>query len=101
MITVIAIALNVALWLPLAMLYAWALQTLWGWYAVPIFGLPFLSYGAAMGVGLVVQFLTRGIPNYHSERPAGDKAWDFAGCITRPIFVVGAGWVYLQLWPLS
>ena len=98
---IVGLVVCVLFWLPLAMLYAWALQTLWVWYIVPIFSSTPLSFGAALGVGLVVQFLTQSIPKMHSNRSMSDKALDFAGCIIRPFAAVGAGWIYLQLWPLS
>ncbi len=101
MINAVAVIVVAAAWLPLAMYYAWALQTLWNWYAPAIFGLPVISYGAAFGIGLVTQFLTRSIPKVNSGSSFSDGAWDFAGIISRPLLAVGAGWVYLKLWPLS
>ena len=35
-----------------------ALKMLWGWFMVPTFGLPTLSLAQAIGVGIMVGFLT-------------------------------------------
>ena len=100
MTILISFMIVVVIWLPFPMLYAWALQTIWLWYAVPIFGLPALSFSAAFGVGLIAQFVTRNVPQVNSGRPAKDKAWDLFAVSVRPLAVVFAGWVYLQIWPL-
>ena len=97
---VIAIILVPVIWFPLAMLYAWALQVLWNWYVPAIFDLPMIPYSAALGIGLIVGFLAKGIPRTDSDRPWSDKWWDFVAMIIRPLAAVGSGWVYLQIWPL-
>lgn len=41
------------------MVNGWALMTLWGWFIVPIFGLPSLTIVQAIGVAMVISFLTK------------------------------------------
>ncbi len=41
-----------------AVVNGWVLSILWGWFMVPTFGLPALSIPAAIGVALVVHYLT-------------------------------------------
>lgn len=47
--------------LTVAVLAIWrgiVLSTIWGWFMVPVFGLPALTITPAIGVALVVSFLT-------------------------------------------
>ncbi len=37
--------------------YGWVLSTIWGWFAVPIFGLPALGIVQSVGVGIVFRML--------------------------------------------
>lgn len=37
----------------------WALMTLWGWFIVPVFELPSLTIVKAIGVAMVISFLTK------------------------------------------
>lgn len=37
----------------------WALMTLWGWFIVPVFELPPLTTVQAIGVAMVISFLTK------------------------------------------
>ena len=36
-----------------------ALKLLWGWFMVPTFGLPVISLVQAIGIGIVISFLTQ------------------------------------------
>lgn len=38
----------------LAVFHAWELRLLWGWFAVPLFGLPALTYAHAIGIRAIV-----------------------------------------------
>jgi len=42
-------------------LHAWVLMQLWAWFMVPIFGVNLLGLPHAMGIGLLVFFLTHSI----------------------------------------
>ncbi len=53
-----------ATWILGSIYSGWILKTLWTWFVVPTFGLPGLSIASAIGLGLVVRWLTY---VYHSE----------------------------------
>lgn len=72
------------------------LQALWGWFIVTTFGLPELSLVEALGLSLVVGFLTMHIDNDdpdNDSRSAGEKAFAgmFAGLFLYTfVYVMGA-----------
>lgn len=61
----------------LTILRGLVLQALWGWFMVTTFGLPTLTLVEALGLSLVVSFLTMYIPNEdpdNDSRSPGEKA---------------------------
>lgn len=81
-----------------SLLRGWALSILWGWFMVPL-GLPALPLVTAMGVALVVSFMTyQRIPDCKEK----DKEWyerlgDTLGhIILMPFLVLGIGWIIKQ-----
>ena len=78
----------------LTILNGWALRILWGWFIEP-FGLMPLTMGHAIGVSMIVTFLTY---QFESEKPKETKSntgtifWAFL----RPFFSVSFGWVAYQ-----
>lgn len=78
-----------------------ALSILWRWFAVPLLHLPPLSLAGAIGVSLVVSFLTH---QYSREEPAETEKQKrerrvhvAAYCILRPLFLLAAG-ALVRLW---
>lgn len=69
-------------------LNGFALKILWGWFMVPVFSLPALTIPAALGIGIVVSFLT-----HHSgtTQQRGDRSWSAMHLVTRPILAVVLG----------
>lgn len=61
------------------------LRTLWGWYVVPLFHLPFLSLPNAIGLACLVCFLT----NQYQYRPKEMQKWDKFWGFFNP-FITGA-----------
>ena len=63
------------------------LSILWGWFIVPL-GLPEIGLANAIGVSLVVGFLTR----HHatSEKDLSDRIIE---SLITPLIVLGFGWV--------
>ena len=49
----------------------WAIAKLWGWFMVPIFGLPVLTIPMALGVGTVVVYLTHRIDWAEAKTDSG------------------------------
>ncbi len=100
----IRLGIIIIIWIPLTALNAWALQTLWNWYIPHIFGLLPLGFSEAVGVALLVTYLTHTMS--HNIIEGERENWqDLIGRISvsiiKPLFGVGAGWVYLWVWPIS
>jgi len=77
----------------------WVLSILWGWFMVPTFGLPTLSMPQAMGIALVVSYLTyhyNGVPAQEKEKTKAEKIISVSMPILRPLFTLGFGWVIHQ-----
>lgn len=72
-----------------AILRGWALSILWGWFAMPVFGLPALGIAQAMGVALTIGILT------HQYVPNKDKeTWQpFATMLCAPFLGLLIGWI--------
>ena len=76
----------------------YVLSIMWGWFVVPLFNLPPLSVPYAIGISLVVSFLTQ--PNYKSS-PDKEKAIskviaEIVVGMFSPLMYLGIGWVVLQ-----
>jgi Na+(H+)/acetate symporter ActP len=59
-----------------SILNGWVLSILWGWFMVPIFHLPTLSIPAALGIALIIGYLTKqSTPTdaKDEERSSGEK----------------------------
>lgn len=84
-VTVGAIALSVMAWF----WRAWAIVTLWGWFAVPIFHFPAISYAQALAVTLLVHMMT------YQYVPSKEKDWMMPLSIQflGPPLAVFIGWV--------
>ena len=72
------------------------LSVLWRWFMVPIFGLPELSLVVAIGVGLVISFLTY----QHIEiEPAEEESFGYRfgkalfAAIFYPAIALFFGWI--------
>lgn len=75
--------------LGLSILYnGWALQLLWSWFMVPIFGLPALSIAQAIAVAMIIGFVTY---QYH-ESPKETKE---NGLVTAVFLLLFRPLVYL------
>ncbi len=70
----------------------WVFAILWGWFAVPLFGLPALSIPAAIGIAMVVSMLTM-----RSSDPAKENQWaTFTAQALAPLFALLIGWIAKQ-----
>jgi uncharacterized membrane protein SpoIIM required for sporulation len=76
----------------------YVLTVLWAWFLVPVFGLPALAIAPAIGLALVVSFLT--YQSDASKEPEGEfserMAKAVAHALLMPAFVLGIGWVVRQ-----
>jgi len=77
-----------------ALLNGWALTLLWSWFVVPTFpDLPVLSLGQAIGLGMIISFLTY---QYIDAEPSKEDNSAFkavAATILRPIIYVLFGYI--------
>lgn len=75
----------------------YSLSVLWSWFMVPIFGLPALSIASAIGVALVVGFITHQPDTTKDDESFADKtvkAVVFA--VLYPPLMLGIGWIVKQ-----
>jgi hypothetical protein len=66
------------------------ISVLWGWFIVPTFNIAALSIPVAIGVGLILSYIT------HQEiKTDGDKkvADIIIRTILNPLVVIGFGWI--------
>jgi len=76
------------------LLNGFVLSILWGWFIVGVFGLPALTVGQAIGVSMVIGFLT-----YQQTHDSAKKSWAevlSAGlglAILKPLITLAFGWV--------
>lgn len=69
-------------------LYGIAFVLLWGWFIVPIFGLPSLSIVPAIGICILIGLLT-----YHGSNTDKITWRQVLGLYLSPIFAIIAGYV--------
>lgn len=79
-------------------LNGWALAKLWSWFIVKTFELPPLSIPAAIGLSIVVGYLTHQLDTKENK----DEYWKtlvkgLALATAKPIFTLLFGWI-VQLW---
>jgi hypothetical protein len=70
-------------------LNGYALSVRWGWFIVPIFGMPSLSIVTAAGLALVVSYLT------HQLHEKNNDGLSFTIVVTliKPAFGLFFGWI--------
>ncbi len=89
----------VALLVLSSLLRGYAFSVLWGWFMVPTLGLPHLSVAQAIGIAMVVSFLT-----YHDTSNIPKKEESAGATIARgvsfavayPLLALLIGWVVHQ-----
>ena len=78
-----------------AILNGWAFQTLWQWFVVTKFGLPMLTNAQAIGLSMLVSFLTTDTRDLKTnETDMAAKISTMTGMlVARPVFTVAIAWV--------
>lgn len=73
----------------------YALKVLWGWFIVPIFHLPQLSIPSAIGIALVVGYLTKQTNDCEEKERSGGEKFSRAvlEAILRPSLALLVGWI--------
>ncbi len=77
----------------------WTFSILWGWFAVPIFGLPALGVAQAVGVTLLFGFPVSKMPKQEKEdkEPGEGLAWVVAWTFIKPAMFLTVGWIAKSL----
>lgn len=77
-----------------AILSGYALSVLWAWFIVATFSAPQISVPAAVGLALVVSYLTHQISDRKSERTFTEQlVHGFSWATFKPLFALAVGWV--------
>jgi hypothetical protein len=78
-----------------SILNGWALSVLWGWFFVPTLGLPELGIVQAIGIAMVVGYLT--YQHIDTQPKDGEAMGKIVSAViqsvARPVFAVTFGWV--------
>ena len=92
LVGVIALAALASIW------KGYVLTVLWAWFVVPIFGLPVLSLAPAIGISLMVSFLTHQSDATTAKEgtPTDRFAKSVSHALIAPAVVLGIGWVVNQ-----
>lgn len=87
----------IALFVLLALSAIWSgyvLTILWAWFVVPTFHLPQLSLAAAIGIAIVVKYLTHHVDTHEDNRSWDDKfAVSIGFALLFPLMALFFGWV--------
>lgn len=73
----------------------WALSTLWGWFIVPIFGLPSLTIPQAIGVSFVAALFR--VYEYEPDKQNHQAMGNFVGGLFGKVILVGIGWCLKEM----
>lgn len=79
-----------------SILNGWVLSILWGWFIVPTFGAPDISVVQAIGLALVVRFLTasRSIEESDDSISKEEKVQKaLVVAVVVPLFALFVGWI--------
>jgi len=76
----------------------WALSIMWGWFIVPLFGLPGLSVPYAIGLSLTLNYLIANNDTGRNKDEDKTEAAIYATIVAfvKPLFILLFGWVVLQ-----
>jgi len=74
------------------LLNGWVFSILWAWFIIPVFGLPALTIGQAIGLSMVVTFLTY----QYVDNQKSDKETNYAVIVlplAKPFMYLAIGYV--------
>lgn len=77
------------------LLNGWALTILWGWFIRPTFHLPTLNLAPAIGLSIVIGFLTRRYDSSEQKKQTTSQKWvePLAYAMASPLLSLGIGWI--------
>lgn len=78
-----------------AIINGWVLSILWGWFIVPVFNIPAISVEQAIGLAMVVSYLTYQHINADSKRKSkGESTVElFVALLARPLITLLFGYI--------
>jgi len=85
MVALVVLALMVVAYL----LDGVALKLLWGWFLVPTLGFPAISLVQAIGISIVIGFMTQ----QHIPRDEDEKKELYVYVFLTPILAIVIGWI--------
>lgn len=79
-------------------LNGWVMRVFWGWFIVPVFGVDPITIPQAIGLSVIVGYLTRHLKNDDSYVPEGASAQDkvvyaLVMSVVTSLFFLGMGYV--------
>ena len=89
---IFAVIFTVTIFGGMVLLNGFVFQTLWAWFIVPIFGLAALTVLQAVGVGLVVSFLTHQSDVQYKDLEE-DSTKRLVVLVLRPLMILGVAWI--------
>lgn len=81
---------TIALTFGTAVLKGWVLTKLWVWFIIPIFHLPVLGIAQAIGISLIMHYLTNENPDRKDDRKWFESV---ATAVVMPFIVLLMGWI--------
>ena len=75
-----------------AIMRGYVLSILWGWFVVPIFGVPQIGIAQAIGVAMVVSLMT----HQYVPQKEKDRWMPVITALLTPVFALAIGWIVKQ-----
>lgn len=77
------------------LVYGWVLTILWGWFIIPTFKQPALSLPVALGMSLLIRFVSRvDTSDLQKAKLEKGEAWGrYVGLLSAPFLVLFFGWL--------
>ena len=72
----------------------YALSVLWGWFFVPVLGLPVITVSGAIGISLIVRFIIHQEQKNNDKRDLSEILLEgFFKALFTPAFALLMGWI--------
>lgn len=68
----------------------WVVSILWGWFMVPVFNIPALNIPQAIGIALIVNYLTMSMKESDSKNTL---VYAIVAAVAKPGFALLFGWI--------
>jgi len=98
MLSILVLLLGLAILVIGLIVKGYVLGALWGWFIVPVFGLPKLSVPSAIGIALIVSYLTtQKIETNNGDKGVSEKyGKQVIIAILYPLFILFLSWIIHQ-----